>query len=70
MTELEQAQPHFVRCIVPNLDKQPGTLSTPLVLHQLRCNGVIEGLRIARQGYPNRMTFVEFCNRYQLFAND
>lgn len=70
MAQLDSTQPHFVRCIVPNSDKRPGRMDLPLVLDQLRCNGVLEGIRIARLGYPNRTLFAEFVQRYALLAPD
>lgn len=66
VTQLQSTQPHFVRCIVPNNQKRPGKVEVPLVLEQLRCNGVLEGIRIARLGYPNRLLFAEFRQRYEV----
>jgi myosin protein heavy chain len=68
MTQLSATQPHFVRCIVPNSDKKPGRVEVNLVLDQLRCNGVLEGIRIARLGYPNRHSFSEFRQRYEVLT--
>lgn len=68
MAQLQATQPHFVRCIVPNTLKKPGRVDVPLVLDQLRCNGVLEGIRIARLGYPNRLPFVEFRQRYEVLT--
>lgn len=68
MQQLASTQPHFVRCIVPNSDKKPGKVDVNLVLDQLRCNGVIEGIRIARLGYPNRLAFAEFRQRYEVLV--
>jgi myosin heavy subunit len=40
-----------------------GVLDAELVLHQLQCNGVLEGIRICRKGFPNRMVYSEFKQR-------
>ena len=63
MTMLYSTTPHFVRCIIPNENKKPGEADANLILHQLRCNGVLEGIRICRKGFPNRMPFDEFKQR-------
>ncbi|CAL8289146.1 unnamed protein product [Boreogadus saida] len=68
MTTLNNTQPNFVRCIIPNHEKRPGKMDAQLVLEQLRCNGVLEGIRICRQGFPNRILFQEFRQRYELLA--
>ncbi|NXP85105.1 MYH7 protein, partial [Passerina amoena] len=66
MTNLRSTQPHFVRCIIPNETKTPGAMDSFLVLHQLRCNGVLEGIRICRKGFPNRILYAEFKQRYRI----
>ncbi|RMZ83706.1 hypothetical protein DV738_g1099, partial [Chaetothyriales sp. CBS 135597] len=70
MRQLHSTQPHFVRCILPNHKKKPKQFSAPLVLDQLRCNGVLEGIRIARTGFPNRITFAEFRSRYEILCDN
>ncbi|TMS16935.1 Myosin-7 [Larimichthys crocea] len=66
MANLRSTQPHFVRCIIPNESKNPGVMDPFLVLHQLRCNGVLEGIRICRKGFPNRILYAEFKQRYRI----
>ncbi|XP_011192471.1 myosin heavy chain, muscle isoform X6 [Zeugodacus cucurbitae] len=68
MTTLRSTQPHFVRCIIPNEMKQPGLVDAHLVMHQLTCNGVLEGIRICRKGFPNRMVYSDFKMRYMILA--
>ncbi|KAL0966137.1 hypothetical protein UPYG_G00291370 [Umbra pygmaea] len=66
MTNLRSTHPHFVRCIIPNETKTPGAMENPLVMHQLRCNGVLEGIRICRKGFPNRILYGDFRQRYRI----
>ncbi|XP_065826219.1 myosin heavy chain, striated muscle-like [Oscarella lobularis] len=68
MTNLRNTHPHFVRCIIPNEQKKAGVIDAHLVLHQLRCNGVLEGIRICRKGFPNRLFFSDFKQRYAILA--
>merc|ERR1711981_1043260 len=64
MTTLHSCEPHFVRCLVPNTHKKPGDVEPPLIMHQLTCNGVLEGIRICMRSFPNRMLYPDFKMRY------
>ncbi|XP_068511311.1 myosin-1B isoform X2 [Anas acuta] len=66
MSNLRSTHPHFVRCIIPNETKTPGAMEHELVLHQLRCNGVLEGIRICRKGFPSRILYADFKQRYKV----
>lgn len=68
MAQIEKTVPHFVRCILPNDRKEKSFLDPKLVMPQLQCNGVLEGIRITRLGYPSRISFAEFRNRYYILA--
>merc|ERR1712088_203513 len=70
MTTLYSCEPHFVRCLVPNTHKKPGEVEPPLIMHQLTCNGVLEGIRICMRGFPNRMMYPEFKLRYSCLGQD
>merc|ERR1719391_236085 len=68
MTTLYSCEPHFVRCLVPNTHKKPGEVEPPLIMHQLTCNGVLEGIRICMRGFPNRMLYPDYKMRYAILG--
>merc|ERR1712142_334785 len=71
MTTLRSTKPSFVRCIVPNEIKTPAAVEANLILHQLRCNGVLEGIRICRKGFPTDASILNSSNvtRFLLLLN-
>merc|ERR1739844_374206 len=68
MTTLNSTEPHFIRCIVPNTHKKPLETETPLIMHQLTCNGVLEGIRVCMLGFPNRMLYRDYKSRYMVLG--
>merc|ERR1712242_170271 len=68
MATLNITEPHFIRCIVPNTHKKPLETETPLIMHQLTCNGVLEGIRVCMLGYPNRIRYCDYKMRYMILG--
>merc|ERR1719410_271154 len=68
MSTLHSTEPHFIRCIVPNTHKKPLEVEPPLIMHQLTCNGVLEGIRICMRGFPNRMLYPDYKSSYQILG--
>merc|ERR1719188_2875180 len=68
MNTLNITEPHFIRCIVPNTHKKPLETECPLIMHQLTCNGVLEGIRVCMLGFPNRIRYCDFKSRYAILG--
>jgi myosin-5 len=66
MQTISATNPHYIRCIKPNTSKQAMCFERMMVLHQLRCGGVLETIRICRAGFPSRRQYSSFFNRYKL----
>uniref|UniRef100_A0A3B3D039 non-specific serine/threonine protein kinase n=1 Tax=Oryzias melastigma TaxID=30732 RepID=A0A3B3D039_ORYME len=68
LSKMVVGQPHFVRCIKPNDDRQALRLCRERVMVQLRYTGILEMANIRRQGYSHRILFEEFVPRYYYLA--
>ncbi|XP_028288667.1 myosin-IIIa [Parambassis ranga] len=68
LSKMVAGQPHFVRCIKPNNDRQANKFDREKVLVQLRYTGVLETAKIRRQGYSHRILFANFMKRYYILA--
>ncbi|XP_051563416.1 unconventional myosin-X-like [Myxocyprinus asiaticus] len=70
MATLSVSNPFFVRCIKPNMDKNPNKFDPEVVLNQLRYSGMLETVKIRRAGFPVRRTFKDFFSRYKIILKD
>src|SRR5690625_3844070 len=57
-------QPHYIRCIKPNMLKRANSFDNQYVLKQLRSGGVMEQVRISSAGYTSRHDYADFYERF------
>jgi len=65
---LKKTTPRYVRCIKPNDTLRPEVFDSQKVLHQLKCSGVLEYIKVRRHGLPVRITYDDFANRFRVLA--
>ncbi|XP_060939098.1 unconventional myosin-X, partial [Limanda limanda] len=70
MALLSVSNPFFIRCIKPNMEKNPNVFDPEVVLNQLRYSGMLETVKIRRAGFPVRRTFKEFFSRYKIMLKE
>ncbi|EDS42951.1 myosin xv [Culex quinquefasciatus] len=65
LQSMAKCNPWFVRCVKPNNDKQALRMDMPCVLQQLRYLGMLDTIKIRQCGYPVRLRFQHFVERYK-----
>ncbi|NWZ85284.1 MYO19 protein, partial [Poecile atricapillus] len=66
MEILSRTTPHYIRCIKPNADCKAMTFRREEVLSQLQACGIVEAISISAAGFPVRIPFQSFTERYEL----
>jgi len=65
---LETTTPWYVRCVKPNSTKSPGKYDVPLVNAQLMYSGMLDIVRIRKQGFPVHVPAEKFVEKYHGLA--
>lgn len=68
MKILHTTTPHYTRCIKPNPDCKPLTFKKEEVIMQLEACGIVETIHISAAGFPIRIPFESFMQRYGLIT--
>ncbi|KAG1955060.1 myosin XVB [Pimephales promelas] len=63
-TRLERCKTTFIRCFKPNYVKLPGIFDVDYMATQLRHGGILETIHIRKEGFPIRIPFALFMERY------
>jgi myosin-5 len=66
MKTLRSTEPHYVKCIKPNGNKEASNFQSQQTLDQLRYSGVLDVVRIRRQGFPVHSHFRGFHSALKL----
>lgn len=65
MFELTSCECHYVRCLKPNEIKQKELFIPTFVFQQIKYLGILDTIRVRKDGFPNRRNFKEFFFRYE-----
>ena len=69
MKSIYVTTPHYIRCLKPNDQNVPDKFDRMRTTEQLRYGGVLEAVRVARSGFPVRLSHSDFFARYRAVAN-
>uniref|UniRef100_A0A8B7U0N2 Unconventional myosin-XVI n=1 Tax=Castor canadensis TaxID=51338 RepID=A0A8B7U0N2_CASCN len=67
--KLQRCSPHLVHCIKPNNSQLPDAFDHFYVSAQLQYIGVLDTVKVFRCGYPVRLPFSDFLERYKPLAD-
>lgn len=68
LATLRSTKLHYIKCIKPNASKSPFDFVNTLTLEQLQYSGILEVVRIRREGYPIRIGIDEFASKFRQLA--
>ena len=70
MDLINSTNPHWIRCVKPHPAKKPLMMHGVSTMSQLGSSGVLGTVKIRKAGYPVRLLFDVFWNRYRAIAMD
>ena len=68
MKTIKGTKPHYIKCMKPNANKDIHSYDGQLMLEQLRYSGVLEVVRIRREGFPWNASFRDFYSQFSVLS--
>jgi myosin-5 len=68
MSTLQETSPNYLKCMKPNTYKRQELFDGNLMLQQLRYSGVLEVVRIRREGYPWKASYTDFYKQFEIIV--
>lgn len=65
MSKVRSTQPHYIRCLKPNLTLEPGVWDEAYMAKQLAYSGLLEVALVRQAGYAHRRDFDAFYGYYK-----
>jgi len=69
MEKIGHADPHYVLCMKPNMQKVPKKFNAAAVMEQLLLTGVLAAVQIRQQGFAYRIVHDEFAFEYRCIVD-
>ena len=69
MDLINSTNPHWIRCVKPHPAKKPLHFCGVSTMHQLASAGVLGTVKIRKAGFPVRIRFEDFIQRYSIIAD-
>ena len=67
MHDLKHTKSHFLRCLNPNKSKSKTEWNESHVRRQLKCNGIIEAIKVIKLGYPSRTQYQYILDKFDQY---
>ena len=65
---LSQSNPSFIKCLRPNKNQKSNLFESIDVNRQLICSGLLEAIKIKKQGYTVKMNHLDFVIKYRFLV--
>ncbi|MES1919145.1 hypothetical protein MHBO_001009 [Bonamia ostreae] len=67
LLKIRKTEPHFVRCLKPNIGNHPNTFDSALVMNQMKNAGLRVAIKVRSTGFVNIRQVTRTESRLKIF---